>query len=115
VDGWLEHCSLKGNPWRRGDLLIQDPPLDTDSGNPVVKALQNALREQGLDPNPKGVSYGTDASKICLSGTPCVVFGPGDFLQAHTKDEWILLSEVRKATEIINSTVKHLDDMFSNA
>ena len=28
-------------------------------------------------------------------GTTCVVFGPGDIAQAHTKDEWIELDQVQ--------------------
>jgi acetylornithine deacetylase len=30
---------------------------------------------------------------------PCVVFGPGDIAQAHTKDEWIELDQVQLAAE----------------
>ncbi len=33
------------------------------------------------------------------AGTPCVVFGPGDIAQAHTKDEWIELEQVSLAAE----------------
>ena len=33
------------------------------------------------------------------TGTPCVVFGPGDIAQAHTKDEWIDLEQVHLAAE----------------
>ena len=29
-------------------------------------------------------------------GLPCLVFGPGDIAQAHTKDEWIELDQVRR-------------------
>ena len=33
------------------------------------------------------------------AGTPCVVFGPGDIAQAHTKDEWIAVEQVQLAAE----------------
>ena len=33
------------------------------------------------------------------AGLPCVVFGPGDIAQAHTKDEWIELDQVAQAAE----------------
>jgi acetylornithine deacetylase len=29
----------------------------------------------------------------------CLVFGPGDIAQAHTKDEWVELDQVRQAAE----------------
>ena len=35
-----------------------------------------------------------------MSGLPCVVFGPGDIAQAHTKDEWIDLDQLRLASEM---------------
>jgi len=47
-----------------------------------------------------GVPFGTHASRIELAGVPSVVFGPGDIAQAHTKDEWIAVEQLCKATEI---------------
>ena len=46
-----------------------------------------------------GVPFGTDAGPLSETGTPCVVFGPGDIAQAHTKDEWIDLEQVHLAAE----------------
>ena len=46
-----------------------------------------------------GVPYGTDAGPLGERGLPCLVFGPGDIAQAHTKDEWIELDQVRLAAE----------------
>jgi acetylornithine deacetylase len=47
------------------------------------------------------VPFGTDASRIAVAGVPAVVFGPGDIAQAHTKDEWIDLSQLEPAAEIL--------------
>jgi acetylornithine deacetylase len=47
------------------------------------------------------VPYGTDASTIAGAGIPAVVFGPGDITQAHTKDEWIDLSQLNPAVEVL--------------
>ena len=46
-----------------------------------------------------GVPYGTDAGPLGESGLPCLVFGPGDIAQAHTKDEWVELDQVRLAAD----------------
>ncbi len=54
----------------------------------------------GRRPKRIGVPYGTDAGPLGQVGIPCVVFGPGDIAQAHTKDEWIELDEVRLAAEL---------------
>ena len=47
-----------------------------------------------------GVPYGTHASRLAAVGLPSVVFGPGSIAQAHTKDEWIAVDELRAAAEI---------------
>jgi acetylornithine deacetylase len=54
----------------------------------------------GRVPTLGGVPFGTDAAPLGLAGIPCLVFGPGDIAQAHTKDEWIELSEVQAAADI---------------
>ena len=53
----------------------------------------------GRTPDVTGVPYGTDAGPLSANGLPCLVFGPGDIAQAHTKDEWIELDQVRLASE----------------
>jgi acetylornithine deacetylase len=53
----------------------------------------------GRAPAVSGVPYGTDAGPLGATGLPCLVFGPGDIAQAHTKDEWIELEQVRIAAE----------------
>ena len=47
------------------------------------------------------VPYGTDASTVALAGIPVIVFGPGDIAQAHTKDEWVQLSQIDQAAEVL--------------
>ena len=51
--------------------------------------------------------YGTDASTIAEAGIPAVVFGPGDIAQAHTKDEWVELTQVDQAAEILYRFATH--------
>lgn len=46
------------------------------------------------------VPFGTHASPLAAAGVPAVVFGPGSIEQAHTKDEWIDILQLRQATEI---------------
>ncbi len=80
-------------PW------VHMPPLSALSDRwiaPLAGAIESAT---GRRPLVKGVPFGTDAGPLSESGTPCVVFGPGDIAQAHTKDEWIDLDEVRLAAE----------------
>ena len=50
-----------------------------------------------------GAPFFCDAAILAASGTPSVVFGPGDIAQAHTDDEWIAVRELRKAAAILRS------------
>ena len=49
----------------------------------------------------EAVPYGTDASTLALAGIPAVVFGPGDIAKAHTADEWIELSQIDQAADVL--------------
>ena len=55
-----------------------------------------------------GVPYGTDAGPLGEAGLPCVVFGPGDIAQAHTRDEWVELEQVRLASEMYFEIAREL-------
>jgi acetylornithine deacetylase/succinyl-diaminopimelate desuccinylase-like protein len=65
-------------------------------------AEQIATVSQGLDLPSQliGVPYGTDAPAIVADDIPTVVFGPGSIDQAHTKDEWLAIDQLEKATEV---------------
>jgi acetylornithine deacetylase len=80
---------------------LVDLALDTPRSSPVVEALAAAMRAHGLDPDPIGVNYGTDASKIADRGIPSVVFGPGSIADAHQPDESVELAQVEAAAEVV--------------
>jgi succinyl-diaminopimelate desuccinylase len=78
---------------------VRMPPLASKAADwlePLGVAIQRAT---GRRPALRGVPFGTDAGPLSATGTPCVVFGPGDIAQAHTKDEWINLDQVAQAAE----------------
>jgi acetylornithine deacetylase len=82
-----------GEPW------VDMPALAPHASRwiePLARAIETAT---GRRPEVMGVPFGTDAGPLAARGTPCVVFGPGDIAQAHTKDEWISLEQVRLAAE----------------
>ena len=82
-------------PW------VNMPPLVAGRAAPFLPALRSAIERVGRrTPEVIGVPYGTDAGPLGEAGLPCVVFGPGDIAQAHTKDEWVELDQVRLASEM---------------
>jgi acetylornithine deacetylase len=83
-------------PW------IKMPPLWSDPARPrewIPEVRRAVAKATGRTPEVGGVPYGTDAGPLCEAGLPCLVFGPGDIAQAHTKDEWIELDQVHMAAE----------------
>lgn len=81
-------------PW------VQMPALAPRVDAAVLEKARDAIqRVTGRRPPVGGVPFGTDAGPLGAVGVPCVVFGPGSIDQAHTKDEWIEIDEVRAAAE----------------
>lgn len=74
--------------------------LGDDLNGELADELMKSIRSGDGEHQVIGVPYGTHASRIAAAGIPAVVFGPGDIAQAHTKDEWIEISELHKASEI---------------
>lgn len=79
-------------------------PMET---NPKLPLVRQFLRTLGQT-KPAGVDYFCDASVLSHAGIPSVVFGPGDIAQAHTADEWISLSQLERAKEMLVRFLKSL-------
>jgi len=69
------------------------PALETDPANPPVRQFMTFTRQR----TPGAVNFFSDAAVLAAGGIPSVLFGPGDIAQAHTRDEWIELSQVEQA------------------
>ncbi|MFT9848829.1 M20 family metallopeptidase [Aneurinibacillus sp. REN35] len=89
-----------------------DPSLETDRHSPIVRSMTDTMSKLGEDSDMYGVPFGTDASKIAMRHIPTIVFGPGSISQAHTKDEFIEISEVLKAAEIYKTLILHFHTYF---
>jgi len=85
------------------DAIMEDPPLlvdealDTPVSELVVKQASAVLNSMGLNSEPCGVPFGSDASKLSRAGIPTIVFGPGSIDQAHGADELVELAQVEQA------------------
>lgn len=80
---------------------LADWPLDTAEDEEIVQAAMRALQAHNLPPEPQGVTYGTDASKLQVKqDVPCIVYGPGDIGYAHTDHERIDLTEVVQSADV---------------
>lgn len=79
---------------------IVSPTLSNEDNGWLADGLQRHISEVAGAHASVGVPYGTHASRTCSAGVPSVVFGPGSIDQAHTKDEWIEIDQLEKASEV---------------
>ena len=84
-------------PWVQMPALSGELPGTTPAAQSICKVVQKVT---GRTARIEGVPYGTDAGPLAQGGLPCLVIGPGDIAQAHTKDEWIELDQVRMAADV---------------
>jgi len=80
--------------------LLLDPALDTPQDAAIVQAAQRVAERLGTDSTLRGVTYGSNASKLqAWMGVASIVFGPGSIEQAHSAEEWVPVAEVAQAAE----------------
>jgi len=82
-------------------LMAAQLPSDVEGGAPVVKALEGALRDEGLAAPIEGLSAWTDAALLNAAGITAVCFGPGDIALAHAAEEYVPVDEIEKATAVL--------------
>ncbi|MFQ5693166.1 MAG: M20/M25/M40 family metallo-hydrolase, partial [Nitrospinota bacterium] len=65
------------------------------------RLLRAASQVLGSPQEPTGYVAGTDARLFPPAGIPAVVFGPGEFSEAHTADESISVDQLVQAARIL--------------
>ncbi len=98
---------LAANPPTFERFSIQFEPAEISPDEPVVKAVQSAMRDVGLEEtDPRGATYGADNRHYVEAGIPTVVFGPGTVERAHFPDECIDWQEVLMAGDVLVGAAK---------
>lgn len=86
------------------------PPMPT--GGRDNSEAQAFVERNALKPGSP-VNFWTEASLFAQAGIPAIVLGPGNIAQAHVRDEWVSLEQLKTALEIYTKLVKQQED--SNA
>jgi succinyl-diaminopimelate desuccinylase len=83
-------------------VLVDRPPVDTPTGDPVVAALAAAhAAVTGDEPTYGGVPGTTDGTILTVhGGVPSVVYGPGGKWLAHRADEYVEIDDIVRCTRV---------------
>jgi len=81
--------------------------LDIPTDHPLVQALERAVTGvTGTRADVTAFPGGTDAPNM---GCPCVICGPGHLEQAHSRNEYVEISQMEQACEIYLKTLIDLN------
>ena len=84
--------------------LEENPPMEVAEDHKWVRALQKAVS----DTECVGAPWFSDAAHLNAGGIPAICLGPGNIAQAHTKDEFIKVSDYEAGVEFFTELVKNL-------
>ena len=82
--------------------------VELNSDSPTVRLMQDALRQNKLNPNPIGVKFTTQFSELSKYNIQGLVFGVGSVKQAHKPDEFVLLKDLVKCHNVFSGLIKKI-------
>jgi acetylornithine deacetylase/succinyl-diaminopimelate desuccinylase family protein len=91
------------NPELKAEMeepMLKDWPLETPSNSPIVRCVGEVLESCGLNPEPYGVPFGSDASKLAQADISTIILGPGNIDDAHAAGEYVELAQLEQAFEV---------------
>jgi acetylornithine deacetylase len=119
VDGIFERIRLHAHQRLLGEMLQA-----TAEAGPAI-SFESTFRVPGLEANEdapftrlvrrlsgdhtvRKVAYGTEAGLFQRAGIPTIVCGPGDIRQAHRKNEYITLAQIRQCEVFLETLTQNL-------
>jgi acetylornithine deacetylase len=84
--------------------LVQRPN-EVSADHALVAGLAAAAEAVGHRAPIEGLSCWTDAALLTAAGIPAICFGPGDIGLAHAAEEYVPVSEINTATEVLTRFV----------
>jgi len=84
-------------------------PMQVEAGHPVIAEIQSAVSTTQC----VGAPWFSDAALLSNAGIPSVCVGPGSIDQAHTKDEFIKVSDLIDGADFFSKIIKKLSNIES--
>ena len=82
----------------------ENPPMELATDSVWIKKMMSA----NTGSRAVGAPWFSDAAHLNEAGIPSVCIGPGSITQAHTKDEFIQISELEAGVEYFEKFIKSL-------
>jgi len=90
--------------------MLIDRGLDTSPKADIVQTAGRVLGQLGENPEPSGVAFGSDASKLMLAGVDSILFGPGSIDQAHGAIEYVDIEQVLRAERFYYALIREFGE-----
>ena len=88
-----------------GAPYLIDPAYGAQLPEHLESGMQEVMQKHGLETEIAGLPYGCDASKLAKWDIPVFVFGPGSIGQAHTREEYIEISQIETAAAVLKDMI----------
>lgn len=86
--------------------MLTDESLNTPLDSLPIQLGKTILSDLGLNAEPCGAPFGSDASKLSRQGLPSLVFGPGSIDRAHAADEYVETEQVIQACQFYTEFIR---------
>jgi len=93
------------------EILI-NPPFKAKENSLLLTRLEQALEDCRVQYERRYEPWYSDAGHFCAAGYDTVLWGVGDMAQAHTKDEYIEITQLNKGVEILQSFLYNCNKYF---
>lgn len=92
---------IQTEQYRNMNEILKDHPL-------CISLAMDAMKLAGLTPETTSIRGGTDGSRLTFMGLPCPNIFAGEHA-FHSKEEWVSIQDMQKATE----TILYLAELYT--
>ncbi|NWK55403.1 M20 family metallopeptidase [Verrucomicrobiaceae bacterium N1E253] len=89
---------------------VENPPMDVPADHPWIQRLTKVSKNADHSAHPRtvGAPWFSDAAHLNKAGLPSICIGPGSIDQAHTKDEFIHVSDLVDGEHFFTEFIRSL-------